>query len=92
MGNGALINASGEFVIAPQFHDLSGFNSSGIAVFIDKKNKCGCINSSGNIIIEPKYDDIEFTFDDNILEVRLKNKQGYISIDGNWISDYVRDH
>jgi hypothetical protein len=83
------INVLGEWLIPPLFSDASSFSADGLAIFSSDGEKWGCINSSGQVEIAPRFADIEFTDSPHLLKVRDEERVGYIDRQGRWISDYI---
>jgi len=54
------------------------------------EGRFGCIDCQGQVVIAPRFVDIEFTEAPDILMVREGRRRGYIDRTGGWISDYIR--
>lgn len=84
-GDWGYINTRGEYVIMPQFENVSYF-SEGLAI-VEKNGKYGYIDKNGNYVIEPKFDNA-ISFHKGIAAVQIaEGEWGFINKDGEFVTD-----
>ena len=54
---------------------------------IREGNKWGCMNGRGQVVIEPKFDEVN-AFDGGLAAVKIKNKFGFIDKAGRVVIDF----
>lgn len=98
-GKYGFINLKGEYISSIQWDDAHDFSESGMAV-VRKNNKCGVIDTSGKIVLEPTYDYISFfgegyayVFNGSLDKYNSPDKgtYGFIDAAGKLISDMQWD-
>lgn len=82
MNKWTFINLKGEFMIQPQFDDVTVF-SEGFAG-IKKEDKWSFINSNCDIISDYIFDDIQ-AFSEELCAVRIDKKWGFINGNGTFV-------
>ena len=65
-------------LLNPQFEDGNEF-SEGLAGVMDEHEKWGFIDKNGSLIIPFKYDDIDWHFENDSIQVELNSKEFYIN-------------
>lgn len=81
------INTKGETQIS--FKDAETVESfkEGLAAFTNKDDKCGFIDKSGKIIINPQFKNVH-SFSNGLAAVKLDQKWGYINNKGDIVINY----
>ncbi|PKM57234.1 MAG: hypothetical protein CVU98_07175 [Firmicutes bacterium HGW-Firmicutes-3] len=80
------INTDGEYVIQPQFAEISSFQSEGIARVRDTSQLFGYIDITGNYIVEPQFLECGGFYDSGLAMVRdTTYKLGFIDLQGNLV-------
>lgn len=72
------INVKTQELIKPQFEDGNEF-SEGFAGVKNINDKWGFIDKKGNLVIPYKYDDIDWHFENDSIQVELNSKEFYIN-------------
>ena len=72
------INVKTQEIIQPQFEDGNEF-SEGLAGVMNEKDEWGFIDKKGNLVIPYKYDDIDWYFENDSIQVELNSKEFYIN-------------
>ena len=80
--------------IKPQFEDGNEFSEE-LAAVMNKQEKWGFINKTGKLVIPYKYDDVDWYFENDRIQVELNSKQFYINKKDEYLgevedSDFVR--
>lgn len=76
------INTSGDYVVEPKFSFAYPFDNYGYAV-IEVNRKCGLIDSTGKIIVQPIYDDV--FVNQGVIFASLNKKWGILDHNGKLI-------
>lgn len=82
------IDTKGNFILKPQFEQLSGIaRKDGELVPAKMNNKWGFINKAGRFVIEPQFDAVERGFDtyNTLSSVKIGNKWGFIDKTGKFV-------
>jgi len=83
-GKWGYINATGEMVIPPQFHQALDFSEGLALISLKLEGKWGYIDTTGNIVIPPQFDDA-FYFSEGMAKVVIDKKVGYINKTGDLV-------
>lgn len=81
-GKYGYITRSGQEIIAPTYTNVRSTFHNGISWVSKGKGRFGYIDNNGNEIVAPIYDDVADTFSMNISYVKDRNLWGYITRDG----------
>lgn len=74
------LNRTGKFVISPQFDDVSGGFSEGLAT-VEKDGKWGYIDRTGRFVIPPKFESAK-GFHEGLAPVKMNSRWGFINHGG----------
>lgn len=92
-GNVGIVNEKGQTVIPVQYKEIrtlkEGYKNEYIV--INENNQFGLINTTGNILIEPKYEDVKYLNSSTIFAIKesgvwkvINTEDGSIVIDGGY--------
>ena len=77
------VNKKGQEIIKTKYCHVSDFNNGMAIVYNELKG--AVINSEGKIVIPFSYDHMEFSFQDQYIKAKIKDKWGYIDRKGDII-------
>lgn len=89
-GKFGLINKYGDVVIPAQYEGVSPFNDT--FFLIEKGGKSGLIDGNGKVVVEAQYDGFDKLADKDLYSVRLGNKIGLMSPEGQVLLAPVYDN